>query len=147
MIELGLMTRADLDEVCAIEEESFSTPWSRESISSEIVGNKIAIYIVAKEEGRVLGYAGMWHVVTEGHITNIAVAPSQRRRGIGDMLLMEMIRIATERQMIGITLEVRMGNRAAMQLYAKHGFKAEGIRKKYYRDTGEDAVIMWKYIN
>ncbi len=149
MIKIQPMTLEDVDGVYAVELESFSVPWTRASFVQELTENKLALYFVAKdvtEAGEtVVGYAGMWHVVTEGHITNVAVKPEWRRQGVGDMLIEKCIAVAEEKEMIGITLEVRMGNESAMKLYAKHGFKPEGIRKNYYTDTKEDAVIMWKY--
>ena len=105
----------------------------------------MAIYYVAVENGKVLGYAGMWHVVVEGHITNVGVMEEARCKGIGSMLMEKLIEIGVEKKMYGITLEVRMGNAPAQALYHKYGFKAEGIRKNYYPDTKEDAIIMWKY--
>ena len=87
----------------------------------------------------------MWHIVNEGHVTNIAVSPDYRRMGIGEKLLKALFDVAEEREMIGITLEVRISNTAAQKMYTKNGFKPEGFRKRYYSDTGEDAVIMWKY--
>ena len=144
MISIVPMKLIDLNAVYAIEKECFSIPWSRESLKAEITSNNIAIYIVAKKDSQVLGYAGMRHVVTEGHITNIAVKPEHQGRGVGEALLKEIIHIARKKNMVGLSLEARMGNRPAMNLYSKYGFKAEGIRKGYYSDTGEDAVVMWK---
>lgn len=138
-----------LDEVLAIERDCFSIPWSRESFQQELADNKIATYVVAttvaSPGGKIAGYAGMWHVVTEGHITNIAVGPAFRRQGVGSLLLGHFIALAVEKNMIGLTLEVRVGNEGAITLYHRHGFVVEGIRKNYYADTREDAVIMWKY--
>jgi ribosomal-protein-alanine N-acetyltransferase len=145
MVSIVPLTCEYLDEVFEIEEDSFSIPWSKAELARELTENKLGIYIVALEDGHAVGYAGMWHVVNEGHITNVAVRPSHRRRGIGDMLIKALDDIAAEKEMIGLTLEVRMGNAAAHKLYAKHGYKVEGIRKNYYADTKEDAVIMWKY--
>ena len=88
----------------------------------------------------------MWHVVNEGHIINVAVKEEKRRKGVGALLIKKLIEIALEKEMIGLTLEVRISNTAGQRLYHKFGFKAEGIRRKYYADTGEDAIIMWKYL-
>jgi ribosomal-protein-alanine N-acetyltransferase len=87
----------------------------------------------------------MWHVVNEGHINNIAVDEPYRRLGVGSLLMDKLFELAHEKEMIGLTLEVRIGNRAAMGLYHKYGFKVDGIRKNYYADTKEDAAVMWKY--
>jgi len=135
-----------IDDIYGIELDSFSIPWSKDSLEKDAIENKMSIYLVALEDEKVVGYAGMWHVVTEGHITNVAVSPDFRRRGIADMLLTELTNIAVKKEMIGITLEVRMNNVAAQGLYLKHGYKVEGIRKNYYSDTKEDAIIMWKYL-
>jgi ribosomal-protein-alanine N-acetyltransferase len=134
-----------LDEVHAIEERSFITPWSKTSIYEDFI-NPHAYYFIAVDEQarRIVGYASMWHVVNEGQINNIAVDEAFRRCGAGAALMDAMVALAKEKEMIGLTLEVRMGNRAAMALYHKYGFKAEGIRKNYYTDTNEDAVIMWR---
>jgi ribosomal-protein-alanine N-acetyltransferase len=139
------MRQKHIDAVHAVETASFSIPWPRSSFESELK-NGVAIYFVAIDDktGDVVGYAGMWSVVTEGHITNIAVKPERRREGVGAALLRECLKTAREKDMIGVTLEVRVGNSAATRLYANHGFKVEGIRKNYYYDTKEDAFIMWK---
>ncbi len=146
-IEIVPMDISYLDEVAEIEEDSFSLPWSKKELEREITTNNLGIYIAARHKGHVVGYAGMWHVVTEGHITNVAVKESYRRCGVGTKLVLGLVQIAQEREMIGITLEVRIGNLGAQRLYTKHGFKPEGFRKNYYSDTNEDAVIMWKYLS
>ena len=144
-IHIEPMTLAHVDGVTAVEEACFSIPWTREDFVREAEENKMAIYRVALDGQKVVGFAGMWHIINEGHITNIAVLEDYRGRQIGESLLLALFEAAEEKEMIGITLEVRMGNAPAQAMYAKHGFKAEGIRKKYYAETGEDAVIMWKY--
>ena len=146
MIRITDMTLAHLDAVYEVETRSFSIPWSKNELRKEIAENRHAIYKVALQDFTVVGYAGLWHVVNEGHITNIAVDIPYRRMGVGSLLIEELIATAQAREMIGLTLEVRIGNAAAQKLYTKHGFKPEGIRKRYYADTGEDAVIMWKYL-
>ena len=145
MIDLQFMSGGQIDEVTQIELDSFAVPWSRRDFEQEL-NNKNAIYIIASEDNKVIGYAGMWHVVNEGHIVNIAVKTEKRRMGVGTMLMKKLIDIALEKEMIGLTLEVRMSNAAGQRLYNKFGFKVEGIRRRYYSDTGEDAIIMWKYL-
>ena len=147
MIEIRPFDPSDLDQVYEIELDSFSIPWTKEDLHKDAVLNKMAIYLVAECENKIIGYAGMWHVVNEGHITNIAVSMPYRKMGVGHCLIKELERIAKERSMIGITLEVRMNNTAAQRLYMKNGYKVEGIRKNYYADTKEDALIMWKYLD
>ena len=138
------MSLAHLDAVYDIEARSFSIPWTKASIRQDLTKNDKSHYYVAKIVGTVAGYAGMWHVVNEGHINNIAVDEPYRRFGIGSKLMDTLIETAHALGMIGLTLEVRVGNHAAMGLYHKYGFKIEGYRKNYYADTKEDAVIMWK---
>ena len=145
MIEIIPMEEAHIDGVLAVEEATFSIPWTRADFMREVRENKLAISYIARLDGKIVGYAGMWHVITEGHITNVAVLEEVRGQGIGAMLMEKLIAVALEKEMIGITLEVRIGNAPAQGLYHKYGFRAEGIRKNYYPDTHEDAVIMWKY--
>ena len=146
MVEILPMTQAHVDGVVQVEEASFSIPWTRRDFEKEINENNLAIYYVAVLDGKVVGYAGMWHVITEGHITNVAVLKEYRKQGIGDALMAKLEEVAMEKEMIGITLEVRISNATAQHLYHKHGYRAEGLRKNYYPDTHEDAVIMWKYL-
>ena len=147
MIEIIPMTLDHIDEVLKIEESSFNIQWTEDDFLRELTQNKTAIYIVAVLDGEIVGYAGLWHVVNEGQITNVAVLPEYRRLGIGEKLMQEFFEIASELNMMGITLEVKISNYAAQKLYTKHGFKPEGFRKNYYKDTNEDAVIMWKYFD
>lgn len=148
MIEIIPMTKKHIKEVAEIEKRCFTIPWSKKSFEDELTKNTFAIYVVAvdTENKSLAGYGGMWHVVNEGHITNIAVDPIYRQKGIGKLILNELIKIAYEKQMIGLTLEVRLNNEPAKNLYKELGFKLEGIRKEYYSDTKEDALIMWKYL-
>ena len=147
MIAIVPMTEEHIDGVVAVEEATFSIPWTRADFEREVRENNMAIYFVAVEDSKVVGYAGMWHVVVEGHITNVGVLEEARCKGIGSMLMEKLIAVAEEKKMFGMTLEVRMGNAPAQALYHKYGFKAEGIRKNYYPDTKEDAIIMWKYFS
>ncbi len=140
---LRSMTMADLDAVCALEEQCFSVPWSRESMEKELTGNDQAYYLVAEVDGRVVGYAGFWQVLDEGHIMNIAVTPKMRGRGIGEELLRAMLQQGVELGIMYWTLEVRVSNTAAVRLYEKVGFTSAGIRPGYYEKPREDANIMW----
>lgn len=137
------MTFEHLRQVYNIECECFSVPWSYQSFEEELA-NPLAIYIVAIVGGEVAGFAGMHHVIDEGHVTNIAVGEQYRSCGFGDALVRRLIDIASVRGINGMVLEVRMGNAAAIKLYGKHGFNFAGIRKNYYVDTKEDAIVMWK---
>ena len=146
MIEIVKMTKEHIKDVHKIEEDCFSIPWSEKAFLDELTKNKMAIYIVAKENDKVLGYGGMWHVINEGHITNVAVKKEHRNQGIGLKIINALIDIAKEKEMIGITLEVRVSNNKAQSIYKKSGFIIEGIRKEYYDDNKEDAIIMWKHL-
>ncbi|MHB1392806.1 MAG: tRNA (adenosine(37)-N6)-threonylcarbamoyltransferase complex dimerization subunit type 1 TsaB [Clostridia bacterium] len=143
-IELQKMSFEDIGQVCEIENLSFTTPWSRESFESELSKNSLAKYIVAKVDGKVAAYGGMWIVLDEGHITNIAVHPDFRGRQIGEKIVQALLKIAKDSKAVHVTLEVRASNEVALNLYKKLDFVDSGTRKGYYSDTGEDAVIMWK---
>lgn len=135
----------DLAGVLEIENASFSTPWSRDSFLHELLENERAVYLVAKDaQGQVAGYVGMWVIFDEGHITNVAVHPRFRKRGIGSLLLTRLVEICRERDVKFLTLEVRRSNVAAQKLYQKQGFVHMGVRRRYYLDNNEDALIMWK---
>lgn len=138
------MTPADLDEVMSLERVCFSAPWPRRAFQNDI-GNSYARYVVlrAANSPTVLGYAGLWLVVDEVHITTIAVHPGYRRRGLGELLLLHLFDLAAEIDARFLSLEVRASNQAALSLYRKYGFRQEGVRPRYYPDTGEDALIMW----
>ncbi len=139
------MTLADLDQVMEVERLSYLTPWSRQAFESELL-QRYTVYLVARAGDRVVGFAGM-HVLWEmAHVTNVAVHPEFRGRGVGERLMRELIRIAYRRGAARMTLEVRVGNAPAQALYRKLGFVTEpgAVRKGYYTDTGEDAIIMWK---
>jgi ribosomal-protein-alanine N-acetyltransferase len=138
------MTEYDIDQVLQIERKSFATPWSRDSFIMEVNKNNFAYYIVAEKEDKIVGYGGMWLIIDEGHITNIAVHPDYRGLGIGNILVEELIAVCKEKGFMRMTLEVRKSNKVAQSLYIKYGFEACGIRPGYYSDTKEDAVIMWK---
>jgi len=145
MIKIEKMNKNHINQVVEIENESFDIPWSRNSFEKELFENKFAYYFVALDGKKVVGYGGLWHIVNEGHITNIAVAKEYRNKGIGKLILKSLCDLAIELEMIGLTLEVRKTNKIAQNLYKKIGFKIDGIRREYYSDTKEDAIIMWKY--
>ncbi len=144
MIEIIPMERQHIKEVYAIELECFADPWSEDSLYKEIMENKLAVYFVARdiESGKLAGFAGLWHIINEGHITNVAVLPEFRGEGIGQRLVQTLIDYGLQHEMINLTLEVRVHNERAQGLYRKMGFKMIGLRKNYYSDTKEDAIIM-----
>jgi ribosomal-protein-alanine N-acetyltransferase len=134
-----------INDIYIIENLSFAIPWSKQALYEEIVENDKAIYLAAKlDGGKVIGYIGMWKILDEGHITNISVHPEFRRNGVGSALMSSLIEISREAGIMSITLEVRKSNLAARALYAKFGFKESGLRKAYYADNNEDAIIMWR---
>lgn len=137
------ITPADIDAVWEIEKMCFSVPWSRQSFVLEVERNRCARYVVAEHSGTVVGYGGMWLVVDEAHVTNIAVHPLFRRKGIGKAILKSLMEEALRAGIDRMTLEVRVSNMAARNLYKKLGFAEAGVRKGYYGDNAEDAIIMW----
>jgi [ribosomal protein S18]-alanine N-acetyltransferase len=132
----------DLPSIHAIERQSFSTPWPPHAYRAELETNQLARYICAWVGGRIVGYAGMWLMVDEAHITTFAVDPDWRRRGIGDRLLVALLDEAERRGAREATLEVRVSNVGARRLYEKFGFRPVGIRPRYYSDDSEDALVM-----
>ena len=136
----------DVDEVLAIEEASFSMPWSRESMLHELEGDHGAHYIVAVSGGEILGYAGFWQVFDEAHITNVAVRPDSRGQGVGEALLRELDDLCRQLGILYQTLEVRVTNMPARKLYQKAGFYSAGIRPGFYERPREDADILWKEV-
>ena len=136
------MGPSDLDGVMAIEEVSFPTPWSRGMFIEDFPRDFSDTLVAAGADDAVLGYAVCWTIAGEAHLLNIAVHPGRQGRGIGRALLSECIRRAARAGASLIFLEVRAGNEAAQRLYRSMGFVFRGIRKGYYTDTGEDAVIL-----
>jgi len=136
--ERDVKPMAEMDHLC------FAAPWSEESFGKEIMENRLAFYIVAEIDGRMVGYAGLWCIADEGHITNVAVHPDFRRRGIGEALVSVLLQHTAENGILSHTLEVRASNAPAISLYKKFGFEPAGFRKNYYEDNGEDAIIMWR---
>jgi ribosomal-protein-alanine N-acetyltransferase len=132
----------DLDEVLEIERASFSMPWSRGAFTYEIERNRVARCWVTREDDRVAGYLCLWEVADELHITNVAVHPAYRRRGIGRTMIAAVLDDAVRRSLSLVGLEVRPTNAEARTLYESFGFRVVGRRRGYYYDTGEDALIM-----
>ncbi|MCM3093795.1 MULTISPECIES: ribosomal protein S18-alanine N-acetyltransferase [unclassified Cytobacillus] len=138
-----LMSEEDIDDVLEIEHKSFATPWSREAFFNEITHNQFALYVVLEEDNKVIGYCGAWIVVDEAHITNVALLPEYRGRKLGEALMRQLMELASEKGAITMTLEVRVSNFTAQSLYRKLGFQNGAIRKNYYTDNQEDALVMW----
>lgn len=136
------MRPEDLEDVLAIERVSFSMPWSRGAFLYEMEQNRVARCWVTREGARLVGYLCLWEVADELHITNIAVHPATRRRGIGRALLQTVLDEARGRGLRLVVLEVRPSNHEARTLYESFGFRVVGRRRGYYYDTGEDALVM-----
>ncbi len=137
------MTMDDVAAVQHVERASFANPWPANAFRHELQSNKNARYVVAREAGEVVGYAGLWLMVDEAHITTFAVLPEHRRKRIGERLLVRLFEIAEVMGAEWLTLEVRVSNLAAQRLYEKYGFRRAGVRRRYYSDNNEDALIMW----
>ena len=138
------MLLSDLDGVMAVEHDSFRTPWSRLAFEEELGLNRLARYLVAVDGDCVVGYAGAWLVINEVHVTNVAISLSRRREGIGRLLMESLLELARENGLESMTLEVRVSNTAARRLYKELGFVEAGLRKNYYSETKEDALILWR---
>lgn len=145
MLEFRRMEEKDLDEVMQIEQSSFSVPWTRQDFKQSIE-KPTAIYMVAVENLQIKGYCGLWGVVDEGQINNVAVSQQERGQNIGTRLLEALFEEGNQAGLNAYTLEVRVGNVPAIALYKKVGFEEAGIRKNYYTSPREDALIMWKYM-
>lgn len=133
----------DAEKVHEISNACFPVPWSLEAVKGE-ADNELAHYVVALHEDTVVGFGGMWIFLDEADITNIAVAPDFHGLQIGSKIVAALLNICRKKNIAGITLEVRVSNIIALKLYRKFGFIEEGIRKKFYENNNEDAVIMWK---
>lgn len=138
-------TLKDVEDIYEIEKLCFPDPWSKDALTYELEENPRAFYIVADLDGQVVGYAGLWWIEDEGHITNVAVKPGYRNRRIGEGIISVMIDFTSKEGIKHHTLEVRRSNDPAISLYEKFGFRTEGVRKRYYRNNGEDALIMWRH--
>ena len=141
-VRIRPMRECDLDRVCEIEREVFSMPWSREAFEGELEHDRCAFPFVAERDGEVVAYLISWLIEDEVHVGNIAVEPSLQGEGLGKRLFSHCLRSARSKGVVRATLEVRVSNERAISLYEKHGFIPVALRKRYYSDTGEDAVIM-----
>lgn len=141
-IRIRRMDTADLTAVATIERDSYGEGWPATAFENELQNNRMARYIVLEEREQVIGFAGLWLIVDEAHVVTVAVAPGERRRGLGRMLVHSLVQLALAEGMESATLEVRVSNEAARALYRTYGFYEVGERKRYYADNGEDAVIM-----
>jgi ribosomal-protein-alanine N-acetyltransferase len=143
-IEFRQMELVDIPAVVDVEYQSFPIPWTAAAFRNELTNNMLAKYMVLTINGVVAGYAGMWLIVDEAHVTNVAIHPDFRGQGLGEQLMHELGRVAAYMGMRAMTLEVRVSNVRAIRLYTKMGFEEAGVRKGYYSDNGEDALVMWR---
>lgn len=144
-MKLRFAVPRDAKRIAEIDRLCFALPWSKEALADDIAENEKAVYIVAEEEEQIAGYAGMWITLDEAHITNVAVHPKFRKRGIGKTIMGALLRLAKRYGAVHQTLEVRVSNKAAISLYESLGFEGVGVRKNYYCDNHEDALIMWRH--
>jgi [ribosomal protein S18]-alanine N-acetyltransferase len=142
-ITCRLMEAKDIAKVYEVEKASFPSPWSMEAFENELATNHLANYLVLECNDEIIGYGGLWLIIDEAHITNIAIDPAYRGKKLGEYLVKNMIEVAKGLGAVKMTLEVRLSNIVAQNLYKKFGFEEKGIRKGYYSDNGEDALIMW----
>ena len=142
-ITLAPMRRRHLRSVLRIEALVYPRPWSASLFMSELALRGTRAYHVAKSGNAVVGYSGLMLGSEDAHVTTIAVDPDWQRRGIGTLLMLNMARASLERGARNMTLEVRVGNTGAQALYHRFGFAPAGIRKNYYSETNEDALVMW----
>ncbi len=143
-ISIDDLQKEDLDSLMEIESTAYGEHhWSRDSFVNEL-NNKVAKYYAVKnKDSELIAYMGVWNIVDEAHITTIAVREDYRRMHVGEALIAKMLEDCYNNYVKYITLEVRVGNIPAIKLYEKFGFKSLGVRKGYYQDNGEDALIMW----
>jgi len=142
-VDIRALALPDLNAIEEIERRSYTTPWSRSMFAGELA-KPAALCLGAFEEGRLAGYMIVSRYVDAWHVMNIAVAPAFRRRGIATALLDKLFELTENASKRGYTLEVRVSNDGAIKLYERLGFSARGIRRGYYTDNREDALIMWR---
>ena len=142
-VRITPMRRRHLRGVLRIEQQVYPRPWTFGLFLGEISQRASRLYVVARVGSEVVGYAGMFRAVDDGHITTIAVDPAWQRHGVATRMLLSLARAAVERGCRNLTLEVRMSNSGAQALYQRFGFVPAGVRKGYYPETGEDALVMW----
>ena len=143
MMQLVEMNEMHVKQIAELEKQCFSDPWSERSIASEL-SNPLSLWLVCMDGETLAGYVGSQTVMGESDMMNLAVAPSYRRRGIGEALVNSLVERLALRNAHCLTLEVRASNQAAISLYQKQGFREIGLRPRYYRNPREDALILRK---
>lgn len=142
-VEIIPLEESCIDDIVNISILSFPIAWTKEAFLNELA-NKFARYVVAVKDDIIIGYGGMWVILDEAHVTNIAVHPEYRGIGAGNLIVEALLDVCRYEKANSMTLEVRSSNEVAQSLYKKYGFVEEGVRKNYYEDNKEDAIIMWK---
>jgi [ribosomal protein S18]-alanine N-acetyltransferase len=142
-LAISPMLPADIPAVLEIERASFSTVWPADAFANELSTNKLAHYFVGRLDGRIVAYGGIWSILEDSHVTTIAVAPGHRGKRFGEVMLLRLVDEALERGASWMTLEVRESNAVAQQLYRKYGFTTVTVRRGYYSDDNESALVMW----
>ncbi len=143
-IEL-LVSQDDLDQILAIEQASFTNPWTREMYLSELENRGVSFcYVIRDSSGTIIGFCSFWRVLDEMHINNLAVTPSHRGTGVGTALMLEVLRQGARLGARRATLEVRRSNEEARKLYERLGFTVAGVRRGYYSHPVEDALVLWR---
>ncbi|WP_059105408.1 ribosomal protein S18-alanine N-acetyltransferase [Shouchella shacheensis] len=137
------MTMDDINAVMDVERDAFTAPWKREAFESELRANKFAHYVVFEWGTRIIGYCGVWKVMDEAQITNIAIHSAYRGQKFGEWMLRYVMELLKGMGTRTLSLEVRASNHVAQALYKKLGFEKGGVRKNYYADNYEDAWVMW----
>ena len=143
-LELRRLELADLDAIEQIERVSYRTPWSRSMFASELAKPSSLSFGAVDEAGTLVGYLVLSRYVDAWHVMNVAVAPERRRQGVASALLQRLLELTEDDGMRGYTLEVRVSNLGAIRLYERFGFVPKGVRRGYYTDNREDALIMWR---
>ena len=141
-LALRPMERRDMASVLAVEQSAFAAGWPATAFQNELTQNKMARYIVLEDGAEVTGFGGLWLMLDEAHVVTVAVRPERRRAGLGGLIVHGLLLVAQSHEMDVATLECRVSNLAARALYARYGFYEVGLRRKYYADNQEDAVIM-----
>ncbi len=143
LITIREMIQDDIDQVYAIETRSYAVPWTKDVFYNELTNNAHAFYAIISYEGEIIGFAGMWVVYDDAQITNIAIDPSFRGKKLGEQLFRYMLQTAYRLNVTRLSLEVRVSNVIAQKMYRKFGLVPGGVRKGYYTDNNEDAIVMW----
>ena len=145
IVIVPLTSPQEIDGILAVEAESFTNPWTRDMYLAELEHHGVAYFLLAKnDDGQIVGFCSFWYVLDEVHVNNLAVLPEYRRRGVASAILKHMFSETRRMGAKRVTLEVRRSNVAAQQLYENFGFAVAGVRRGYYRQPEEDALVLWR---